>query len=80
MHITETSSMNTVKIGTINAGDRVWVKTGCYAPKSYLENGEPVRHIRGIVKEVLPPNIVAVNFDGYLNTVDMICRELVKGF
>ena len=56
------------------------VKSGCYTPVSYLPNGAPAKHHRGEVVEVCPPNIIAVKFYNYPNTVDMLARELVAAF
>ena len=67
-------------IRNLKVGSRVWARTGCYAPISYMPNGEPVKHIRGVVVEILLPNIVAVKFDEYPNVVDMLAREIVAGF
>lgn len=75
----DNKKMNSTNLKNLKAGDRVWVKSGCYCPTSYLPNGEPVKHMHGIVSEVCG-NVVAVKFEGYPNTVDMIGREIVKGF
>ena len=69
-----------MKIEHAKIGQRVMVKTGSYTPKSYLPNGEEVKHYRGEVVEILPPNIVAVKFYDYPNTVDMLTKELVAAF
>ena len=69
-----------MNINNVKVGQRVFVKSGCYTPKSFLLNGEQVCHYRGEVVEVLPPNIIAVKFYDYEPTVDMLARELVAAF
>jgi hypothetical protein len=69
-----------MKIEHAEVGRKVWAIQGAYTPTSYREDGTVIKHKRGTIVDVLPPNVVVVRFDGYPNTVDMIARELVPGF
>ena len=55
----------------------VTIPRGMYCPKRYDDRGGEVEHRVGKVVEVYP-NLVAVQFFGYPNTVDYTLREALE--